>query len=170
MYYKIRKLFRFCFQPVITGQLAILVTDGDGIQTERNNSSVSEVKNNMSDVLTSYHKSVINRAIMRYGVEIEIRRTKTNEYGEPVGDNSYPVYTGKALLSYSSQPILASLTEGATLTTKKNPQLLLRYADIRTGDVAKVGAIYYNVTGADLVYNQKDFILVTLESDRGDMA
>lgn len=123
----------------------------------------------MSDVLTSYHKSVINRAIMRYGVEIEIRRMETNEYGEPASDNSYPIFTGKALLSYSSQPILAGLTEGATLTTKKNPQLLLRYADIRTGDVAKVGAIYYNVTGADLVYNQKDFILVTLESDRSDV-
>ena len=123
----------------------------------------------MSDVLTSYHKSVINRAIIRYGVEIEIRRTKTNKYGEPVGDNSYPVYTGKALLSYSSQPILAGLTEGATLTTKKNPQLLLHYADVKTGDVAKVGAIYYTVAGADLVYNQKDFILVTLESDRGDV-
>lgn len=122
----------------------------------------------MSDVLTSYHKSVINRAIMRFGVEIEIRRTVKNEYGEPAGDNSYPVYTGKALLSYSSQPILAGLTEGATLTTKKNPQLLLHYADVKTGDIAKVGAIYYNVTGADLVYNQKDFILVTLESDRGD--
>ena len=122
----------------------------------------------MSDVLTNYHKSVINREIMRYGVEIEIRRTKTNEYGEPVGDNSYPVYTGKALLSYSSQPILAGLTEGATLTTKKNPQLLLHYADVKTGDVAKVGAIYYTVSGADLVYNQKDFILVTLESNRGD--
>lgn len=124
----------------------------------------------MSDVLTSYHKSVINRAVARYGVEIEIRRTVKNEYGEPAGDNSYPVYTGKALLSYSSQPILASLTEGATLTTKKNPQLLLHYADVKTGDIAKVGAIYYTVAGADLVYNQKDFILVTLESDRGDTA
>ena len=123
----------------------------------------------MSDVLTSYHKSVINRAITRYGVEIEIRRTRTNTYGEPVGDISDSVFTGKALLSYSSQPILASLAEGATLTTKKNPQLLLHYADVKTGDVAKVGAIYYTVSGADLVYNQKDFILVTLESDRGDV-
>ena len=85
----------------------------------------------MSDVLTSYHKSVINRAITRYGVEIEIRRTRTNTYGEPVGDISDSVFTGKALLSYSSQPILAGLTEGATLTTKKNPQLLLHYADGR---------------------------------------
>ena len=169
MYHKVRKLFPFCFQPVIAGQFSVLVTDGDGIQTKCNNSSVSEVKNNMSDVLTSYHKSVINRAITRYGVEIEIRRTRTNTYGEPVGDISDSVFTGKALLSYSSQPILAGLTEGATLTTKKNPQLLLHYADVKTGDVAKVGAIYYTVAGADLVYNQKDFILVTLESDRGDV-
>ena len=102
---------------------------------------------------TKFEAYKIKRELKRSGINYEFKRTKKNDFGEPI-DEDNPVIIGKLKGLYHEQNGAVIIMRGDTtqVRSKKVPMILCMYEDtarlvLQVGDIVKINSKTFKVTG-----------------------
>lgn len=102
---------------------------------------------------TKFEAYKIKRELKRSGINYEFKRTKKNDFGEPI-DADNPVIVGKLKGLYHEQNGAIKIMTGDTtqVRSKKVPMILCMYEDtarlvLQVGDIVKINSKTFKVTG-----------------------